>query len=322
MTKDVRHDNLRFAAYYAPRGRDRLQWLGESIAQRYLSARDQLIGIMGESGTGKSSIIRGMFPGLELTNDDEGVNVRPLPLIRMHREEHFTAHTLHIDIRFEMAFTQPGEMAEAIRAALKQGKRVVVEHFEEIHPLLKINAQFLMGAGEDILVVRPNLFGPFPEDIGKVINHTAIFRKMAHSAEDIVTMILEKEYGISKPERHGDVPRGFVLQFAKKPSCLDLGRLEERVKAIIQQGVDISYLDEGHIMIGKEAYACTGPRIHVRNSSEIRNFRLMKELAYDEMTDSHCLVGLVAEPRALHFIDRHPDIVPASVKDLVANSTY
>ena len=55
--------------------------LGMQVAQLYLSPFDKLIGIIGEAGSGKSALIRGMFPGLELTNDDNGVYVRPLPLL-------------------------------------------------------------------------------------------------------------------------------------------------------------------------------------------------------------------------------------------------
>ena len=67
------------STFYAPRGRNRIYDLGIQIAQMYLSPFDKLIGVIGDSGSGKSVLIRGMFPGLELTNDDGGVNVRPLP---------------------------------------------------------------------------------------------------------------------------------------------------------------------------------------------------------------------------------------------------
>ncbi len=77
MRRSLWRECLSYAVYYAPRGRPRLLLLGEAIAQRYLEPTDHLIGVIGEPGTGKSSLIRGMFPGLELTNDDAGVNVRP-----------------------------------------------------------------------------------------------------------------------------------------------------------------------------------------------------------------------------------------------------
>jgi hypothetical protein len=307
MRTNVWHECLGYALYYAPRGRRRLLMLGESIAQRYLSPTDQLVGIIGEAGTGKSSIVRGMFPGLELTNDDEGVNIRPLPLIRMYRDGKFSAQTFHIDVRFEMAFTQLYEIAEAIRAALAQKRRIVVEHFDAVYPALNINAQFLLGIGEDIIVSRPNLFGPFPEDIRQAIDNTAIYRKMAHTAEDLTSMVMEKEFGIPQPEGHSDVPRGFVIEFEKKPENLDLVLLEQKVKEIIAQGVDVSYLDSSHIRVGEKSYGCTGPRLHVKNTTEIENFRLLKELSYDEITGYYCLVGLVAEPKAVPFVQRHPD---------------
>ncbi len=307
MQSNVWHECLRFAAYYAPRGRQRLLMLGESIGQRYLTASDQLIGIIGEAGTGKSSIIKGMFPGMELTNDDAGVNVRPLPLMRMYEDGKFTAQTFHIDIRFEMAFTQLGEIANAIRMALKHRRRIIVEHFDSIYPMLQINAQFIVGVGEEIVLVRPNIFGPFPKDIQQVIANTAIYRKMAHSAEDITSMILEQELGLTHPEFHSDVPRGFVIEFPEKPPELDIAHLEKRVKDIINEGLDISYADSDHIKIGPHIYGCTGPRIHVSNSSEIRNFRLRSKLIRDPISGNYCLVGLVAEPKATFFVDRHPD---------------
>ena len=76
---------------------------------------DQIIGIIGEAGSGKSVLIKGMFPGLELTNDDDGVYVRPLPLLDQDDERSFfQPHTYHVDIRFENGFTQMSVLADAI----------------------------------------------------------------------------------------------------------------------------------------------------------------------------------------------------------------
>lgn len=66
---------------------------GMQIAQQYLSPFDRLIGLIGDSGSGKSILLKGMFPGLELTNDDEGVNVRPLPIMHQDDTGFFTPHT-------------------------------------------------------------------------------------------------------------------------------------------------------------------------------------------------------------------------------------
>lgn len=93
-----------YSTYFAPRGRSRIYTLGMQIAQLYLSPFDQIIGFIGEAGSGKSVLIKGMFPGIELTNDDDGVNVRPLPLLEQEYETgFFTPHTYHLDIRFETA---------------------------------------------------------------------------------------------------------------------------------------------------------------------------------------------------------------------------
>ena len=70
-----------YSIYFAPRGNVRMAELGMQIAQQYLRPMDRLIGVIGDAGSGKSMLIKGMFPGLELTNDDEGVNVRPLPIL-------------------------------------------------------------------------------------------------------------------------------------------------------------------------------------------------------------------------------------------------
>ena len=96
------------STFYAPRGRNRIYDLGIQIAQMYLSPFDKLIGVIGDSGSGKSVLIRGMFPGLELTNDDNGVNVRPLPILDQENETgFFTPHTYHVDIRLRWALPSP-----------------------------------------------------------------------------------------------------------------------------------------------------------------------------------------------------------------------
>ena len=61
-----------YSIYFAPRGNERMAELGMQIAQQYLRPMDKLIGIIGDAGSGKSMLVKGMFPGLELTNDDEG----------------------------------------------------------------------------------------------------------------------------------------------------------------------------------------------------------------------------------------------------------
>ena len=105
--------------------------LGIQIAQLYLSPNDRLIGVIGEAGSGKSALIRGMFPGLELTNDDNGVYVRPLPLLEQDRGFAFFApHTYHVDIRFENGFTQMNVLADAIIEACEKNGVILSSVFQ------------------------------------------------------------------------------------------------------------------------------------------------------------------------------------------------
>ena len=136
--------------------------------------------------SGKSVLVKCMFPGLELTNDDNGVYVRPLPLLEMDNGfAFFSPHTYHLDIRFENGFTQMSELADAIHEALDKGRRVVVEHFDLVYPLLGANANLLIGVGEQVLISRPNIFGPEPEEIKNEVYQSLHYRLMAHTAEDI-----------------------------------------------------------------------------------------------------------------------------------------
>ena len=86
--QDLQQNHV-LSTYFAPRGHSRMYALGIQLCQLYLSPFDKLIGIIGEAGSGKSALIRGMFPGLELTNDDNGVYVRPLPLLEQDMERGF-----------------------------------------------------------------------------------------------------------------------------------------------------------------------------------------------------------------------------------------
>ena len=68
--------NHLYSVLLSPRGAPRMVDQGKQIAQQFLSPFDSLIGLIGDSGSGKSILLKGMFPGIELTNDDEGVNVQ------------------------------------------------------------------------------------------------------------------------------------------------------------------------------------------------------------------------------------------------------
>lgn len=282
--------NHLYSMLLAPRGRIRMADSGAQIAQMYLSPFDQLIGILGEAGSGKSMLIKGMFPGLELTNDDEGVNVRPLPIMDMDNTGFFEPHTYHLDIRFEMGFYQLHELSTAIQNALNRGKRVIVEHFDLVYPILQRNAHLLIGVGEELIVTRPSIFGPEPDQVSQIVFQSVKYRKMAHSAEDLVEKCLSKR-NISR-YIHDDVRHGFVLCFEEKPD-VDLLEIEEEVKAMIEEKIPISYHDDNHILLGDQLHFCTGPRMHVENTSEIKSFQLHHDFVKDSITGLYMLVGLV-----------------------------
>jgi hypothetical protein len=285
---------LMYAVYYAPRGRLRLYNLGREIAQRHLFPTDILIGIIGSEGSGKSTLIQGVFPGLELTNDDEGINQRSAPLFDVGETNRLGPHTCHIDVRFEQAFHQLWEIAEAVIAAMKKNRRVVVEHFDLLHPYLGFNAHVLIGVGEEVIVARPNVFGPEPEAIRAIVYKTVKYRKMAHSAEDITNLIIQKQYGRSTPLTHSDVKHGFVIGFTENPS-FDLEMLESLVKDSIERDLPILPADDQHIRIGSEVMYCTGIRTHVASTGQIATFRLLPELRVNPVTGHHLLVGMVGD---------------------------
>ena len=293
--------NHLYSVYFAPRGSRRLFELGMQIAQMYLSPFDKLIGVIGDAGSGKSMIIKGMFPGLELTNDDEGVNVRPLPLLNIDDTGFYTPHTYHVDIRFEAAFTQLHALADAILEAVGKGKRVIVEHFEVIYPFLKKqNAHLLIGVGGEVIITRPNLFGPLPQDIADIVYRSIHYRKMAHTAENLLIANLDPKY--KGTFLFGDVRHGFVLSFEEKPE-LDFDDLVRRMKEGIEAGLPVTYVDEKHIRIGDYLCACTGPRINVTCTNEIEDFKLIPQLFHDTFNDRWLLVGLVGYDAKLDRID-------------------
>lgn len=281
-----------YSVFFAPRGSMRIYDLGQQIAQRYLTPDDKLIGVIGEAGSGKSMIIKGMFPGLDLTNDDEGVNIRPLPLMTLDEGGFFKPHTYHIDIRFELGFYQPYELADAILEAVEKGKRVIVEHFELIYPMLKRNANLLIGIGGEIIITRPTIFGPEPQDIADIVMKSIVYRKMAHSAEDLVEYLMPED--IRNQCEHGDVRHGFTIIFTSKPD-LDIEELSIKVKELIAEDVPIKYYDERHIKIGDALHSCTAPRTHVSSTGQIENFRLLRDFHFDQNLKAYLLVGQVGE---------------------------
>ena len=285
-------DNLVYATYHAPRGRKRMYTLASVLSMRYLYPTDLLIGVIGAEGSGKSTLIKGLFPGLELTNDDEGVNVSPAPIFEFSEEDFFSGHTFHLDIRYESAFHQKFEIVEAIKTAIDASRRVVVEHFDLIYQQLGINAQVIFGIGEDVRVYRPSIFGPLPEKIKQVTDDSLRYRLMTHSAEDLVQYVLSKHYGVVPDVLHSDVRHGFIIGFPEKPDT-DLQDLEDKVNALIDADVSIRPDKGDYIRVGEDKVYCTGKRIHVKSSSEIENFRLVKQYVFDPLSRQYLLVGIV-----------------------------
>ncbi len=283
--------------YFAPRGKERLLFLGEQISHRHLNFNDLLIGVVGDSGAGKSSLIKGMFPGLQLSNDDDIVNPRKMLQVRNSFQDVDDATTFHIDVRFQMAFTQMYEIVEYVQLLLDKKRRVVIEHFNLIYPALGRNADIIVGIGEEIILARPSLFGPHPASIYKIVHESLRYRKMAHSAEEVTVSVLTNTFNISEDDYFfSDIRNGFVIKFEKKPN-IDLDRLEELINLMIAENLEISYYDEDHIMMGNEIIECDGPRFHINNTSEIENFSLVKELLHDPYSNSYCLIGLVDSDR-------------------------
>lgn len=296
MPKQIRRtldDRCLYSVYFAPRGAVRITEMGMHIAQRHLHAFDRLVGIVGEAGSGKSILLRGMFPGLELSNDDNGVNVRPLPILDLEASGFYQPHTYHIDMRFEMAFTQIHVLADAVRDAILRGKRVVVEHFELLYPHIEMNAELLIGIGEDIIVTRPTLFGPEPQDIADIVHKSIIYRRMAHTAEDLVEHCLKRF--CKDPYTHSDVRHGFVLEFDTCPQ-IDIAMLEGWVRGQIEKDLPVCYVDDEHIRFGDIMHHCTGPRMHIKSTGMIENFRMLQEIKFDPIAEKYLLVGLVGEP--------------------------
>ena len=291
--RNIIHAAMFYSVYFAPRGRGRLLFLGQELSQRHLTFDDKLIGIIGEAGSGKSSLIKGMFPGLELVNDDDRLDSHKVMLIKEQFDSVNETTTFHLDMRFQLAFTQMHEIVSFVKKALDNDRRIIIEHFDLLYPALKINAEIMIGIGEEIIVTRPGVFGPLPKDIYEIVHSSLKYRKMLHSAEDITTMLLEREYGMVHDWKNSDVRRGFVLVFDEKPD-INLEELEKNVLGIIDSHIDVAYYDELHIKFGDyEPVKCNGPRIHVSNTEEIENFRLLKDFTFDRLNNTYSLVGLI-----------------------------
>ena len=299
-------ENLRMAIYYAPRGRFRLFILGSELSQKYLYPTDLLIGIIGAEGSGKCTLIKGLFPGLELTNDDEGINKRTSDIFDFNPSDFFSGHSFHLDIRYELAFHQMHEIVDAIKKVLAANKRVVVEHFDLIYHQIGFNAQIIFGIGEEVRVYRPSIFGPSPLRIQQVAEENLKYRLMAHSAEDIVGKILKDVHNFVPNQLHSDVRHGFIIGFDEKPT-IDLAELEQQVLAFMAQDLPVTAGTGDFVLFDKEPFYCTGKRIHVKRTSQIEKFRLMKDYKFDPHSGKYLMVGIVGE-EPIEIFDELPPV--------------
>ncbi len=296
-----RQENFIVSSYFAPRGHKRMFSLGMQLAQQYLSPFDKLIGIIGDAGAGKSALIRGMFPNVELTNDDNGLYIRPLPLLDVGENRgFFSPHSYHVDIRFEQGFTQMADLADAITEAVKLGKRVIVEHYELVHPLLQgMHADLLIGVGQEIVIARPNIFGPDPMEVREIVYKSLPYRLMSHTAEDLCELCLPEEE-VARCE-YDDVRHGFVMAFPDHPPKIDLRELEQKIYDLIRQDLPVTYVDEHHVRIGDIVHECDGPRIHVSRTSMVKDLKILYEFFYDIRKNRYLLVGCIGE-ESLEYI--------------------
>lgn len=316
MPAILKSDLLKKAEYFAPRGRLRLYGLAAQLGQMYLKATDRLIGVIGAEGSGKSTLIKGLFPGLELTNDDDGINMMSSRAFDFDPEDQFCGHTFHMDIRYEMAFHQIQEIVETIKEIVHDKRRIVVEHFDLIYPHLEFNAQILFSIGEYVSVCRPTLFGPTPSSLRDEAYSTLKFRLMAHTAEDIVGKLLQEEYGIQPVNLHSELQHGFVIKFEKQPD-INIAELQNKALSIIGKDISVSPGEGDHVLFDGVPFYCTGKRCHVKSTGLIENFRMLPGLHYDPLSDTFLLIGIVGNeflpiekafdvpPIEFELIDKH-----------------
>lgn len=288
---NVRHECNLYNFFFAPRGNRRMMDLGRKISQMYLNPFDRIIGIIGAKDSGKSMMIKGMFPGIQMISEDDEFDILNMPLLNSEDVGFYTPRTFHVDARAASKYVPLKKIAEAIIDVTAQRKRVIVEHFEILYPVLKRNADLMIGIGEEVIVTRPSLFGPLPQNIADIVFKSLIYRKMAHTAEDLFGYVVKD---IERPDYvRADIRHGFVLDYVEKPVNFDLEKIEEQMKELIAQDLPIRYYDEEHITIGDEVYPCTGPLMHVESTGQIENFALVKEFFYDSKFDYYIVAGTV-----------------------------
>lgn len=260
------------------------------ITQMYLNPFDRIIGIIGAKDSGKSMLIKGMFPGIQTVESDDEFDIRNMPLLNADDVGFYTPRTFHVDVRAAVKYVSLEEIAQAVIHVTEKHKRVIVEHFEILYPVLKRNADLLIGIGEEVIVTRPSLFGPCPENIADIVFSSLIYRKMAHSAEDLFGICVKD---IPRPAyTRSDIKHGFMINYEEKPP-FDLEEIEGKILDMIHQDLPIVPYDDDHIKIGDHLIHCTGPLMHVESTGRIEDFALVKEFYYESKFHEYVVAGTV-----------------------------
>ena len=277
---NVRHECNLYNFFFAPRGNRRVMELGRKITQMYLNPFDKIIGIIGAKDSGKSMLIKGMFPGIQMVESDDEFDILNMPLLNAEDVGFYTPRK----------YVSLEEIAKAVHNVIGMNKRVIVEHFEILYPVLKRNADLLIGIGEEVIVTRPSLFGPLPDNIANVVFDSLIYRKMTHSAEELFGYCVKD---IDRPKCiRSDIKHGFMLNYTEKPS-FDLAEIEEKILDLIHQDLPIKPYDEEHIQIGDYVMDCTAPLLHVESTGQIEDFSLVKEYYYEPKFHLYAVAGTV-----------------------------
>ena len=151
---NVRHECNLYNFFFAPRGNKRMMELGMKITQMYLNPFDRIIGIIGAKDSGKSWLIKGMFPGIQTVESDDEFDILNMPLLNSEEVGFYTPKTFHVDVRAARKYVSLEEISKAVLHVISQHKRVIVEHFEILYPALKRNADLLIGIGEEVISHR------------------------------------------------------------------------------------------------------------------------------------------------------------------------
>ena len=122
---NVRHECNLYNFFFAPRGNRRVMELGRKITQMYLNPFDKIIGIIGAKDSGKSMLIKGMFPGIQMVESDDEFDILNMPLLNAEDVGFYTPRTFHVDVRSARKYVSLEEIAKAVHNVIGMNKRVI-----------------------------------------------------------------------------------------------------------------------------------------------------------------------------------------------------